>query len=75
MMFDPEKVRNYTLSGIQREPVNQHYVKASDYDRLLVLYRKSRASLDAIIGIRHKTEGGDWDEIEEAQRIALAARA
>ena len=34
-----------------------------------------REALEKILAIENKTEGGDWDEIEEAREIARAALA
>jgi hypothetical protein len=35
--------------------------------------QKLENALTRIVGIPHKLDGGDWDEIEEAQKIALGA--
>lgn len=50
-MFDPEKVERYAMQhqsgpAYERMTWDENYVRASDYDQLLVLYRELEAIAD-----------------------------
>ena len=46
---------------------------AHERSAMLCEVDRLRAALSAIAAIANRTEGGDWDEIEDARAIASAA--